>query len=523
MTVLTALARALAAERGRAVSVRTVRHAHISDRPLVFIPLRLAGEANAPLAALVGDDPDAPRLLVVHEPRDRDQRFGWAADLADVVLTYIEGYAGPEPPEGEPLPGAPQILVPNPGGIRFCGLLGRSTRFRRTEGDNAVAAPVPVLGRWLTFYAERSMAPASSLLLSVTDVLADHWATGQSAAEDGNLAALLAWIDPPPPMTGAQAALLAEDPVRYPPAGPMTDPGFDNIVLRDRIAAVREARVGEDAPALDRARLAIEQALETQLAPTWALMWRAIGRLRELPEAAHVASRWERDRWSFTAYVQWLREDGAPQPRRDGPVSAARRLARLEARSAQLAAQRAYDDPLVMAEYRLTGEAFAGTVVDAQSDRVDGTGKRKVLRPRITVATGDEVLVPEGTDLTSPARPRQTGKVVSVCPGGTMPISPGGTIPPGEGQAPSATLVTLELKGGMGRGLVAPPGSIPEIGDAVTYTTLKDDFRRPPVFPEEERTPWTHGGPPAPQQPAPQPPSAAAAGPEPDIAWEDWS
>jgi hypothetical protein len=268
----------------------------------------------------------------------------------------------------------------------------------------------------------------------------------------------------------------------------------------------------------------LQQALETQLAPTWALMWRAIGRLRELPEAAHVASRWERDRWSFTAYVQWLREDGAPQPRRDGPVSAARRLVRLEARSAQLAAQRAYDDPLVMAEYRLTGEAFAGTVVDAQPDRVDETGKRKVLRPRVTVATGDEVLVTEGTDLTSPARPRQTGKVVSISPGGTIPPIPplrtGGQppVPPGEGQAPPATLVTLELKGGMGRGLVAPPGSIPEIGDAVTYTTLKDDFRRPPVFPDEERTPWTHGGPPAPQLP-----SAAAAGPEPDIAWEDWS
>jgi hypothetical protein len=173
---------------------------------------------------------------------------------------------------------------------------------------------------------------------------------------------------------------------------------------------------------------------------------------------------------------------------------------RLEARSAQLAAQRAYDDPLVMAEYRLTGEAFAGTVVDAQPDRVDETGKRKVLRPRVTVATGDEVLVPEGTDLTSPARPRQAGRVIEVSPAGQDGL----------------TAVTLELKGGMGRAMVAPPGSIPEIGDAVTYTTLKDDFRRPPVFPETERTPWTHGGPPAPQLPP-------AAAPGPDIAWEDWS
>ena len=48
----------------------------------------------------------------------------------------------------------------------------------------------------------------------------------------------------------------------------------------------------------------------------------------------------------------------------------------------------------------------------------------------------------------------------------------------------------------MGRGLVAPPGSLPEEGDAVTYTTLRDEFRRPPEFPATEETPWTHGGPP---------------------------
>jgi len=41
-----------------------VRHVHVSDRPLVFIPLALAGEANAPLAAMVGDEARAPRLLV---------------------------------------------------------------------------------------------------------------------------------------------------------------------------------------------------------------------------------------------------------------------------------------------------------------------------------------------------------------------------------------------------------------------------------------------------------------------------
>jgi hypothetical protein len=498
MTLLTSLARAVAAERGRAQPIRTVRHVHISDRPLVFVPLQLAGEANAPLAAMLGDDREAPHLLVVYEPRDRAQRFAWAADVAETVLKYIEGYASPEPAGEEPFADAPQLLLPNPGGIRFTELLGRSTRFRRTEGEYAVRDNVPLVGRWLTFYTERITPSASALALSLTDVLADHWATGQSGAEDGNLAAQLAWIDPPPGVTGAAAARLAEDPVSCPPAGPVTDPGFDNEVLADRIDAVRAAAgLGEDAP--HRARVAMARALETQLAPTWELMWRAVDLLRALPPGGHVAKRWERDRRAFTAHVRWLRDDGAPQPRRDGPVSAARRLTALESELDQLAAQRAYDDPLVMAEYRMTGEAFAGTVTAAESDRVDDSGKRKVLRPLVTVATRDPVLIEPSSPLTSPSRPKQSASVVCVRPAG-------------EG----VTEVTLELKGGMGRGLTAQAGSVPAVGEAVTYTTLKVEFRRPPEFPSRERTPWTHGGPPDEAAPASDPDADEAAR-------EDWS
>jgi hypothetical protein len=58
------------------------------------------------------------------------------------------------------------------------------------------------------------------------------------------------------------------------------------------------------------------------------------------------------------------------------------------------------------------------------------------------------------------------------------------------------TQVVLELKGGMGRSLTPPPGSVPAAGDNVTYTSLKDDFQPAPKFPEIQDTPWTHGGPP---------------------------
>ncbi|CAM5371747.1 hypothetical protein SCANM63S_05163 [Streptomyces canarius] len=86
MSLITALARLEAVGTGRAQPAATVRHRRLSDHPLVFVPLTTAGETGAPLGALVGTDRDAPRLLVVPQPRDRDLRFTFLADLADVVL-----------------------------------------------------------------------------------------------------------------------------------------------------------------------------------------------------------------------------------------------------------------------------------------------------------------------------------------------------------------------------------------------------------------------------------------------------
>jgi hypothetical protein len=480
VSTLTSLARALAADSQMAQRACAVRHVHIAGRPLVVIPLTLAGEANAPLALMIGDSPDSPSLLFVPEPRDRDLRFAFAAELAETFLSYLDSTD------------TPQLLVPNPGGVGFIRLLGRSTRFRRTDGPYAVAGTVPLLGRWLTFFAERAEVPSSSLTLTATDALSMHWATGQSPTEDLNLATLLGWIDPPPGMTGAQAAAAAEDPVRFPPAGPATDPTFDNEVLEQRIAAVRGGRLTGDVAAARRASTALAAALDSQLRPTWALMWRAVELLRALPAGAHVAGRWTGDREAFARYATYLREDGRPQPRRDSAVSAARRLASLEKLQSEYAAQRAFDDPLVMAEYRMTGDAFAGTVVAAEPDRTDDTGRRRVLRPRITVHTGDPFSLERSVTLTSPARPRQEARVITYTPG-------------------DPTRIVVELKNGMGRSLTPEPGSVPEPGEWICYATFDDGFQRPPEFPSPEETPWTHGGPPPPYVPTDE------------DATEDWS
>ena len=215
MSLITTLARLEAVESGRAQPAATVLHRHLAERPLVFVPLTTAGEAGAPLGALVGTDRDAPRLLVVPQPRDRDLRFAFLAELADVVLPYIDSFAdvveAAERSETDPETGkrvkvevelcadAPQLIVPGRAGIDFVRLLGRSTRFRRTaeqdpEAPHPAPPRVPLFGRWLTHFGERARVPGSALLLALTDVLSRHWATGQSSLEDQHLGALLAWI-----------------------------------------------------------------------------------------------------------------------------------------------------------------------------------------------------------------------------------------------------------------------------------------------------------------------------------------
>ncbi|WP_214316607.1 hypothetical protein [Nonomuraea sediminis] len=471
MSVLAALARLRAMAAGIGQPLVTVRHCHVAARPLVFVPLKLSGEAAAPLGAMVGTDRDDPRLLVVPQPRNRDHRFGWAAELAEIVVPYVEGFAKDtetvERKNADPYEralDAPQLVLPNRAGVAFTALLGRSTRFRRPDGPYPVDPRVPVLGRWLTYFAERAAYPGSSLTLAVTEELSRHWATGQSALEDANLAALLAWIT-----TGPDPG--AEDPAIWPPAGPATDPGFDARVLAPAIDGQDEARIAA--------------ALSTQLEPTWRLVWQALDLLRDLTPGASVAQRWEHDRASFSGMAAQLAEGAPPQARRDGAVAAAARLARMERAQAGYDVQRAYDDPLVMAEYRLSGEAFAGEVVSCDPANAEG----RKLRPLVVIKTDDPVRLAPGASLGTPQRRGQGAQLVSAEDG----------------------LVTVKIVKGMGRGKTAAPGSVPEAGERVCYTSLTDDFQGSPALPEAELTPWTHGGPP----PAYEPSDADAR--------EDWS
>ncbi|MFE7948991.1 hypothetical protein [Streptomyces sp. NPDC057426] len=530
MSLISTLARLEAVESGRAQPLATVRHRHVADRPLVLVPLTTAGEAGAPLGALVGTDREEPRLLVVAQPRDRDLRFAFLADLAEEVLPYIDSFTdvveaesgGASRPKagGETAPetgkkvevevelcaDAPQVIVPSRAGIEYVRLLGRSMRFRRTaeqDPETPFPAPprVPLLGRWLTHFGERARVPGSSLLLSATDLLNRHWATGQSSLEDQHLGALLAWIDPYDDEPGAEGALRAElgrdraGQLLCPPAGPATDPAFDNRLLAPAIErfdrarqALASAEDGESADErlgeLHRAEREIRRLIVSQLKPTWDAVWRAVDLLRELPVGARVADRWTRDRWSFTGHRDRVTAGEPPQPRRDDAVTAARKLAARESAQGQLEAQEALDDPLVLAGRRLAGEAFVAEV--AEVTMTWSESKRPSPRPLLTVRTDDRPHLGAGVKVyRSLGGKPQTAEFVR--------------------QEEDGSLV-LRITDRMGRSREPAEGSVPEKGERIAWTLFEHDQRVGAKLPDPEETPWTHGGPP--RSDAAEPPDA---------------
>jgi hypothetical protein len=348
--------------------------------------------------------------------------------------------------------------------------------------------------------------------------------------EDQHLGALLGWIDPPPGLDGPTAAALAQTGrapdglLLSPPAGPATDPVFDNRVLAPALTRYDKART---APARGAAEAEIRDLVGSQLRPTWDDMWHGLDLLRALPAGAHVQERWKRDRWSFTGHRDRVRAGEPPQPKRDDAIAAAQKLAGRETAQARLAAQEALDDPLAMAARRLSGEAFTGTVVDVEMTWSDG--RRPMPRPILTVSTDDLPQAEPGAKAyraQADAKSAQGAELVEVREaagpdgpteddrgagaagdrGEAVPASGDGGVPrqgPRARDAGSlgaaagpAWSVRVRLTGGMGSGRTPREGSVPAPGDAVTFTLFEHDPRSGPALPEQEQTPWTHGGPP---------------------------
>jgi hypothetical protein len=433
-----------AMQQDQAVRSATVRHVHLAEEPLVVVGYHLAGEPAAVVALQYGRSLTDSRLLVAAEPRDREQRMALLASFAVDLSAYLGGFEAVEPVVRRDMTvvecnvDAPQIVVPNGAtGQWLTDLLGR---YLRISDDPALGEA----GRQLGWFAGRRVLPGASAVLAATDLLTLHWTTGQLPAEDAHLGSLLRWI--------------AGTPDPDVPAGPVSDPHWDASSL---------------APALGSAT-AVQAALAPVADTAWQQTWAALALLRsEFPAVgAHVAERWERDRWSFTAHRQRMADGTAGTAARLSGVPAYRFLHELETRTVALERQMALDDPLVMAGYELSGDALQGIVskVDREHTLASPTG-RELLRPRIWVSVEADFDRPLGTQLWLASDPKIMVTVAGV------------------------ELGIVELivqKGAIQRTALQ---RLPQIGDAVVFSPFGAEDVFPSKLPEE--LPWQFGPPPA--------------------------
>ncbi|MET7639852.1 AAA family ATPase [Streptomyces sp. NPDC005438] len=482
MSLLTSLLRMRADATGNAQATSRLRHLHLSDRPLMLLPLQQSGTADRPLAVMLGTDPARPELLLAPPTGSTTLML---TTLATRVGAYIEEHQHRrEPPRAtsaQPGPqrflSAPQLLVPNADAAAYLQTLGRDLRLRPGGAPSAHSDPIRHLGQWLTYFANRAELAGTSALIPMTDFLTMHWATGQSPLEDQDLATLLAWIDPPHHnASGHQAALEAQDPATHRSAGPATDPAFDTDCLAPLFTTYR-TRPREQASCLDDLRILLADYLH----PTWERMWHASMLLQALPEAAGTRQRWKRERTEFTKFTAHLSRDGRPQPARDNPVAAAIGLAQREHAAAVFDAERALDDPFTRAELRTSGEAFGGTVTTVDADHLAyGSGNRALWRPRFTVSTSDPLHLQPGQALACHTHSGARYTILAITP------------------HDSDTLVDLEVTAGMGT-LARPRHAVlPDAGEFLVCTLAPDRYRRMPEFPAPDQIPWTHAGPPYP-------------------------
>lgn len=469
MTLFDTYLKVRAAAEDRALPRASMCHRHLSDEPLVIVTYKLAGDPASPLGVLVGTDRDRPAFFCAPEPRNRDLRFGLINPFAEVVLDYLRGY---QPVEGDDRDASrrpcPQLVVPNTATAQFLEVLGRSVRH---PGPAGLIPPATVqAGRHLAWFGGQAEHPGQAFVLPMTDLLCEHWTTGQSALEDELLAAVLAWITPGPDGAAADA-LDAED---GPTAGPASSPQWDKKHLDPAIADFNTARDRSTDPSVvDTVGPEVREVVRAALQPAWEDTWTALDLLRGLPTAPHAVTRRARDvrEWEW-----WSRRVSGDDVRLRNTLSdreAIRLLAEREADTALVVAQDCADDPLRFAAQEVDGTGVRGVVEYADADRrIVPPGKtRRVLRPLIRLRLAHENHRFEVDDAL--CWTERDGAVSMTVLG-----------------RDDATM-TLEITSGVQRVGGVTPDLPTEVGRIIRLTSL--DLARGPVKPVHDlRETWTH-------------------------------
>ncbi len=407
MSVLDVLFAAEAADRHMAVRRTAYRHRALSDEPFVVTVYNLAGEAAAPLAFYYGTEPEKGRLVVAAEPRNREVRFAginaFCADFVEYIRPFLRTRSQLVGRPGlqyslEMAIDAPQVVVPNRGTRDYLGTrLGRSLRYLGLGKTHPVPEATQWAGAHLSWLAEYTHMPGQSIFLAATELLSRHFATGQSALEDENLATLIAWIENQP---GSGLAMIRKAETAQGAFGPVPDPELDHK-LEPHVQGYGKAVRAGDEKTQQRLYRVVADLVGEPLHNAYRATHRAVAIMRQLTEAASVEDRWKIDLREWGGYARRCSRGMPRFARRHDALRAARLLEAWSRAADDLGIQEAFDDPLVMAEHDADGLCISGVVsrVDLEHREIKPGNTRQTLVPLVKVVATVEPQLLEGDEI----------------------------------------------------------------------------------------------------------------------------
>jgi hypothetical protein len=454
---------------GRALRTAKFRHRRLLPRPLAAVLYQLGGEPFAAAAIGWGDRPERLTFRVAGEPRNRDLAFALLLEFAQWFNPRFEAPAADRETvsRGEytftRARSAPQVLVANTATAKMLDRLGRRLAYLPTDGPRPADEALVRLGRHLRFLLGHAWVPGQQLLVSLTDLLNQHWMTAQSQVERQSLAALDAFIDPPGGVHGFDAAARVEDRSVGPVPAAEDDERLAPLV--ERFNKLRGDRTAS--PVVRPLLGPIEDHYRAMVRGAWDLLWRCRDREAALAEAPSVGRRWVEDREAYTAHMDWMARSGLRRTRQT-PRQAAATLRELEEAQRLLEAEEACDDPLRMVPYLLQHKAVRGRVVAVDREHRELATKRVVPRPLVTLRSPDPSLMPLGKELWWSAQPGGREYVVHA-----IEAAPDG-----------GWLVTLKLMTG------STAAVLPAVGGKACFSVHNTRPAPPLTLPKAE--PWTH-------------------------------
>jgi hypothetical protein len=385
-------ARLRALQRGRAQRCATHLRVTVQHHALVVAPIAMAGEDRIHAVGFGALD-EPPEVLCVPDPRKRDDEYALLRRFGATLERYYR--------ECREAGTHPQIWVSSRAGAALLdGLAERSRYARPGRGDDeAHVEEVRRFGTLLSYATDRYPYAGQQALLTATEALSAHFATGQEESEDEHLGALLCWIEPPEGEDVLAAVARAE---RI-PMGVKTDPEFDKDVLEPLVHAYNESlREGASDRVLAVRVAAVERALAPEAERVYAAVQRSVRLLREagMPQLPALDDLVRREAEEFEDFMG-SRDDGYFLTLRDRPKAAAFKLSAREDAEQNYEAAVMVGDGIARAQGRMSGRIVRGIAENPRSERVaprrfryffDLVSDQRVLRVR----RGDELRLLDG-------------------------------------------------------------------------------------------------------------------------------